>query len=94
MTLGRIAADDYHQARVLDVMDRPRIAAVAHRAPKTSGGRRLAITGTIVDVISAYHRASQLLHQVTLFIGAFGRGNERERVRTGPCSDFGETTSD
>ena len=45
----------------------------AHGALQAHGCRVLAITGAVVHVVGADHRARKLLHQVALFIGALRR---------------------
>ena len=94
MALRRVAADDHHKVGLLDIRDRTGIAAVAHRSEKTGGCRRLAVTRAVVHVVGAGHRASQLLHQVTFFVGAFGGGDEGECVRGIVRFDFGEASGD
>ncbi len=72
MAFGRVASDNEHQARVLDVLDGTGIAAVTDRAPETHGRRRLAVTRAVVHVVRANHGARQLLHEIAFFIRAFG----------------------
>src|SRR6202043_2185362 len=43
--------------------------------------RGLAITGAIVDVVGSDDGTSELLHQITVFIGGFRRSNHGDRVR-------------
>jgi hypothetical protein len=51
MALGGVAADDQHQIGLLDIGDGARIAAVADRAEQPVGGRRLAISRAVVDIV-------------------------------------------
>ena len=94
MALRRVAADDHHQAGLLDILDRTRIAAVADRAEQSRRRRRLAVARAVIDVVRADHRARQLLHQIAFFVGAFRRGDERERVRPVRGFDLGEALGD
>ena len=82
MTLRRIAANDEHQVGLLHVGDGTRVAAVAHGAEQTRGRRRLAVAGTVVDIVRADHGPRQFLHQIAFFIRALGRRDEREGVRS------------
>ena len=90
MALGSIAAYNQHQVGLLDIGNRSGIAAIAHSAPQTRRGGRLAIARAVIDVVSADNRARQFLHEERLFVGALGRGDERERVRPVRRLDFAE----
>ena len=48
----------------------------------------MAVAGTVIDIISAEDRPGQFLHEIVLLVGAFGGGDERERVRTSSAFDF------
>src|SRR5260370_28649972 len=82
MTLRRVAADDEYEVGLLHVGDGTRIAAVADGPEQTHGCRRLAIAGTIVDIVRANHGSRQLLHEVALFIRTLGRRDESEGARS------------
>ena len=82
MALGGVAADDEDEAGLLDVGDGAGIAAVADGAREAHGGRGLAVARAVVDVVGADDGARQLLHQVALFVGALGGGDEG-RARRG-----------
>ena len=88
--LRRIAADDEDEAGILDVSDRSGIAAITNGAKQTRRGGRLAIAGAIIHVVRADDGARQFLHEVALLIGAFRRGDERQRVGSVLGLDFGE----
>src|SRR5262249_44801250 len=82
MALGGVAPDDDDQGGLLDVGDRPGVAAVADGPEQARGRRRLAVARAVVDVVGADHRTRQLLHQVALLVGALRGGDETDRVRT------------
>ena len=90
MALGRVAADDDDEARLLDVLDGAGIAAVAHGAEKPGGRGRLAIARTVIHIVGPDHRARQLLHQVAFLVRALRRRDERERIGTIRAFDLGE----
>jgi hypothetical protein len=62
MSLRRVAANDENKFGLFHVGDGPRIAAVAHSPEQTLGRGRLAIAGTIIDVVRANHGSRQFLH--------------------------------
>src|SRR5690349_12231896 len=65
-----VTADDHYQIGRLDIGNRSRIATVTDGPEQSGGGRRLAITRTVVDVVGANDGAGQLLHEIALFICA------------------------
>ena len=94
MALGGVAADDEDQVGLLDVGDGAGIAAIADGAEKPGGGGRLAVARAVIHVVGADDGAGQLLHQVALFIGALGRGDEGERIGAVGGFDLGESAGD
>ena len=80
MGLGCVGADDEDEAGLFDVGDGAGVAAILDGARKAHGGGGLAVARTVVDVVGADDAASQLLHEVALFVGALGRGDEGEGV--------------
>ena len=94
MTLCRVAADDHNQVRLFNIRDRTRISAVAHGPKQAGGRRRLAVPRTVIHVVRADHRPGQFLHQIAFFVGAFGRGDEPQRVRAMRRFDLREAAGD
>ena len=90
MALRRVAANDQHETRVLDVVDGAGIATVADGAKQPHGGGRLAIAGAVVDVIGTDNGARQFLHEVALFVCALRGRDEGERVWSVLRLDFGK----
>ena len=92
--LGGIGADDEDQAGFFDVGDGAGVAAILDSTRKAHGGGGLAVARTVVDVVGADDGAGQLLHQVALFVGALGGGDEGESVGAVGGFDFGELGGD
>src|SRR6202045_599046 len=90
MALCRVTADDNDEPRVFDVLDRAGIAAIANGSEQTLCRGSLTVAGAVVHVVGSDNGARQLLHQIALFIGAFGRRDKRQRVRPGPGLDLRE----
>ena len=63
------------------IRDGTAVAAVAHGAPETLGGGRLAVAGAVIDIVGADDRPGQLLHQVGFFIGALAGCHKAQCVR-------------
>src|ERR1700737_1056910 len=78
MTFGCVAADNNHESRVFNVLERAGVATNSNSPEQTLCCRSLAVAGTIVHVVGANDSARQLLHQVALLIGAFRRGDKRQ----------------
>ena len=76
MTLRGIAANDENQISLLHIGNGTGIASIAHGAEQAHGRGRLAITGTIIDVVRANDGPRQLLHQIAFLVRTFGRRNE------------------
>src|SRR6202049_1531010 len=94
MTLRCVAANDENKVGLLHVGDGTRIAAVADSAEQTLGRRRLAVAGTIVDVVRANHASRQLLHEVAFLVRTLGRRDEVERGRAIVGFGLRESASD
>ena len=94
MAFRGVRTDDDDQVGIFNVGDGTGVAAVADGALQSHGGRGLAVARAVVDVVGADDRARQLLHQVALFVGAFRRGDEGQRIGSMTFLDFGEGLGD
>ena len=86
MRLRGVAADDDDQLRLFDIGDRTGVAAIADGAPQALRGWRLAVARAVVGVVGADNSARELLHEVTVLIGALRRGDDADGV--GPVLGF------
>src|SRR6266436_3753463 len=82
MTLCRIATDNQNQSRAGNIVVRARITTITNSSEEAHCRRRLAVTRAVVDVVGADDGTSELLHQITVFIGGLRRSNHGDRVRT------------
>ena len=78
VTLGGVGADNHDQTCLSNIGDRAGVAAITHRPEQALGGRRLAIARAVIDVMRANDRRAQFLHQVTLLVCTFGRGDKAQ----------------
>src|SRR5579863_8689171 len=91
MAFSSVAANYQDQVGLLDVADRPGIAAIANRAKEAGGRGGLAITRAVVHIIRANDRARQFLHQVAFFVRTLRRRDKSQRIGARSRFDFSET---
>jgi hypothetical protein len=93
MVLGGIGADDDDDVGVLAFVEGCSDRSRPNTFEQSRHRRGMAQPGAMIDIVGAETGAHQLLEQVSLFVGAFGRAEAGQRLRPVAVADFLQTAS-
>ena len=94
MSLGSIGANDEQDIGVFNLVKGICGRSAAKTCSKTGYRRSMTDSRTVVHIVGAEHRPCELLHKVVLLIGAPGRGECSQRIRTIFIFDLSEPLGD
>src|SRR5438270_4996000 len=85
MTFRCITSDDEYEVCLPHIGDRAGVAAISNGTEEPNSCRRLAVSGTIVNIVCSDHSSGQLLHQVAFFVCTLRRRDKPDGVRPIVC---------